>query len=40
MIVWRTKAVKTYSYGEVKSVKYYKMLLLFGIIPLYIAIDG
>lgn len=40
MFVWRTKAVKTYSYGEVKSIKSYKMLFLFGIIPLYIAIDG
>ena len=40
MIVWRTKAVKIFKYGEVKSVKYYKMLFLFGIIPIFIAIDG
>ena len=40
MIVWRTKTVKTFEYGQCTKTKHYKMLLLFGIIPLYIAIDG
>ena len=38
MIVWRTYCKSTYKYGEVKSRKYYRWLLLFGFIPLYVSI--
>lgn len=40
MLVWKTwKTIKS-RYGVVQSSKSYKLLLLFGVIPLFIAIDG
>lgn len=38
MITWRTYCKSSYKYGEVQSRKYYKWLLLFGFIPLYVSI--
>lgn len=40
MIVWREWSVTKSSYGVVQSQKEYRLLLLFGIIPLFIAING
>ena len=39
MFVWKQWKKETYKYGELESVKGYKMLLLFGFIPLYISIN-
>lgn len=40
MFIWRTWFTKIYEYGVHTKTKVYKVLLLFGIIPIYIAIDG
>ncbi len=44
MFVWRswvTTTTKTNLFGDTsKNYKVYKMLLLFGFIPLFISIDG
>ena len=44
MFVWRSWINKevSYSFGKVvgEKIKVYKMLLLFGFIPLFISIDG
>lgn len=40
MFVWRQWVTKTFVCGKVKSQKSYRMLLLFGLIPLFIYIDG
>ena len=38
MFVWRNFNKYDKAFGVVRSVKVYKMLLLFGIIPLFISI--
>lgn len=38
MIVWREYQKSSCKFGEVRSRKRYKWLLLFGFIPLYISI--
>lgn len=40
MFVWRTYTAIKREYGIVKSQKTYKWLLLFGIIPLFVSVDG
>lgn len=40
MLVWKTWRTIKKSYGMVESAKTYKVLLLLGFIPLFIAIDG
>lgn len=40
MLVWRQWCKTRTIFGEKRVIKIYKMLLLFGFIPLYIFIDG
>lgn len=40
MFVWKTWTEVKSSYGTVTSKKTYKLLLLFGIVPLFVSIDG
>ena len=40
MLIWKTwTKVKHYAPGAIRYKKHYKMLLLFGFIPLYISVD-
>lgn len=40
MLVWKTwTKVEHAAAGYVKYIKHYKMLLLFGFIPLYVSVD-
>lgn len=40
MLVWRTYTKTRTCYGVVDRERTYKWLLLFGFIPLFVAIDG
>ena len=40
MFVWKQWEKQKIVFGHVESQKQYKLLLLFGIIPLFIWIDG
>lgn len=40
MIVWKEWSVTKKCFGVVESQKIYKLLLLFGIIPIFIYING
>lgn len=40
MIVWKTWVKEKYVFGQLDERKEYKILLLFGIIPLFISING
>lgn len=40
MLVWRTWTKETRFAGMIQEVKEYKMLLLFGFIPIFISING
>lgn len=40
MLVWKQWAKETTVFGVVSERKEYKILLLFGIIPLFISING
>lgn len=40
MVVWKHWAKVKKEYGETKIEKEYKMLLLFGFIPLFISVNG
>lgn len=40
MFVWKQWRKEKYFFGDLKSAKEYKMLLLFGFVPLFIAVNG
>lgn len=40
MFVWKQWRKEQYCLGKLASAKEYRILLLFGFIPLFIAIDG
>ena len=40
MFVWKQWRKETYKYGVLEDAKEYRMLLLFGFIPIYIYING
>lgn len=40
MLVWRQWSVVRGAYGVSQTVKEYKLLLLFGILPIFISING
>ena len=40
MLIWKTRRKEKIVFGVTESAKEYKLLLLFGFIPLYISING
>jgi hypothetical protein len=40
MLVWKKWSVVRRFMGEAKTIKEYRILLLFGIIPLFVSING
>lgn len=40
MLVWKQWRRETYYYGKLTKAKEYKLLLLFGFIPVFISING
>lgn len=40
MLVWKTWTKEKYVFGQLEEHKEYKMLLLFGFIPLFVSING
>lgn len=40
MIVWRCYVVTKYKFGVIDTQKEYKWLLLFGVLPIFVSING